>query len=75
MSALSDLTCLTLHRPDLGAGPTAVGAFIERVAVVHEALAAESSGAEAAAERQRAAACHRRAFSLLNHTQLEGISS
>lgn len=75
MRALSELTCLTLHRPGADAGVVADAAFLERMAGVHERLAAESAGAEAAAEWRRAAACHQRAFSLINHTQPEGIPS
>lgn len=68
MHALSELTCLGLHRPGPQAGPVAEAAYIERLARVHAHLAAESSGAEAAAARARAAACHQRALSLITHT-------
>lgn len=71
MAALSELTCLGLHRPCAGAGDTEVSAWFERLAGVHARLADESRGEEAAWERKRAASCHRRAQSLITHNRKE----
>lgn len=69
---LSELTCLGLHRPGPDAAPVVLAAWFERVAVVHDRLAAESSGAEAALERRLAAQSHQRAKALVLPTE-EGI--
>lgn len=69
--ALSELTCLGLHRPGLNAAPAVVAAWFERVAVVHNRLAAESSGADAALERRLAAVSLQRAKALV-HPMKEG---
>lgn len=64
--ALSELTCLGLHRPGPNAAPAALAAWFERVAVVHDHLAAESSGPAAVLERRLAAASHQRAKALVH---------
>lgn len=63
---LSELTCLGLHRPGPQAGPAVLAAWYERVALVHDRLAAESAGPEAAIERRLAEISHKRAAALLH---------
>ncbi|MCP2180016.1 hypothetical protein LY12_001278 [Prauserella alba] len=67
MAALSELTCLGLHRPAPGAGASEMSAWFERLSGVHARLAQESRGEHAAVERQRAAEFARRAQSLNHH--------
>lgn len=67
MAALSELTCLGLHRPAPSASPSEMSAWFSRLARVHTHLAQESRGEHAAIERQRAAAFARRAQSLNHH--------
>ncbi|MGH3517593.1 MAG: hypothetical protein ACRDQ7_09315 [Haloechinothrix sp.] len=64
-SALSELTSLCLARPGCGADRCELAAWFDRLAVVHEHLAAESHGAEAESERRLAAAAHGRALAFL----------
>lgn len=57
--ALSELTCLSLRRPGMDAPAADLAAYIERIAAVHEHLAADCRGVEAATEHRLAAAYHR----------------
>ena len=55
MTALSELTCLGLHRPSPDAEPGEVAAFLSEISTIHDHLASEASGHEAARERALAA--------------------
>ena len=61
---LSELTCLSLHRPGRHAPAAEQAAYLDRIATVHEHLAAECRGIEAATERRLAAEYHSHARAL-----------
>jgi len=61
---LSELTCLSLRRPGTEAPAAELAAYMERIATVHEHLAADCRGGEAATEHRLAAAYHRHAREL-----------
>lgn len=61
---LSELTCLSLHRPGKHASATEQAAYLDRIATVHEHLAAECRSGEATTERRLAAAYHSHARAL-----------
>lgn len=45
-TVLSELTCLALHRPGLGAAVAEIAAYYDELAVVHEHLAATAASIE-----------------------------
>jgi len=61
---LSELTCLSLHRPGRHAPAAEQAAYLDRIATVHEQLAAECDGLEATTERRLAADHHSHAHAL-----------
>ncbi|MPY99435.1 MAG: hypothetical protein GEU97_15805 [Actinophytocola sp.] len=61
-SALSELTCLQLHRPAASAAPAAWAVWFDELVHVHEHLAAEARDPHVVAtERRLARTAHRRA--------------
>lgn len=61
---LSELTCLSLHRPGRHAPAAEQAAYLDRIATAHEHLAAECRGLEATTERRLAAVHHAHAREL-----------